>query len=60
MSYRLIDPLTHSKILGDTRTHKEIAQDYKVHKDTVGRIKRQRQWEQAHNGHKQVQDRRTK
>jgi len=59
MSYRLIDRLTHSKILSDTRTHKEIAQDYKVHKDTVGRIKRQRQWEQTHNG-RNIQEVRTK
>ena len=58
MSYKYIDPLTHSKILSDTRTHKEIAQDYKVHKDTVGRIKRQRQWEHINNG-RNIQEVRT-
>ena len=59
MSYKYIDPSIHNKILSDTRTHKEIAQDYKVHKDTVGRIKRQAQWEHINNG-RNIQEVRTK
>jgi hypothetical protein len=59
MSYRLIDLDTRSQILRDTRRHKVIAQDYKVHKDTVGRLKRQAQWEQTSNG-RIIQEDRTK
>ena len=59
MSYKYIDPSIHNKIALDTRTYKEIALDYKVHKDTVGRIKRQAQWEQTHNG-SNIQEVRTK
>ena len=59
MSYKYIDPLTHSKILSDTRTYKEIAQTYNVHKDTVGRVKRQHEWEQTSNG-STIQEGRTK
>ena len=33
--------------LKDTRMDKDIAKDLGVHKDTVGRIRRQLQWEQA-------------
>ena len=59
MSYKYIDPSIHLLIIADTRTYKEIAQEYNVHKDTVGRIKRQHQWEQTSNG-SNIQEVRTK
>ena len=47
---KLHEPLTHEQrlmCLKDTRLDKDIAKELGVHKDTVGRIRRQLQWEQA-------------
>ena len=50
-------PLTHKQrmqCLTDTRLDRDIAQELGVHKDTVGRIRRQLQWEQVAYGYIQI------
>lgn len=54
---KLHEPLTHAErmqCLTDTRLDKDIARELGVHKDTVGRIRRQLQWEQATYGTIQI------
>lgn len=46
MSYRKLTKELHQQVICDPRQYKQIARDLGIHKDTVGRIKRQHQWEQ--------------